>query len=80
VFLGALSEDERGLEDIVGYPPSVDEWLKTYCVSLTDQEMAYYKRHMNEDGISNKYWDAEFCRRGVLGVARAKAWASTNIH
>jgi hypothetical protein len=80
VFLGALSEDERGPEDIVGYPPSIDEWLKTYCVSLTDQEMAYYKRHTGEDGIFNKYWGAENCRRRVLGVARAKVWASATVH
>jgi hypothetical protein len=71
VFLGALHEDERALADILGYPPSIDEWLKTYCLSLSKQEM---------DRTSERYWEAQNCRTGVLTVTRAKAWASTAAH
>jgi hypothetical protein len=65
VFLSVLQERGENIEDVVGYPPSIDEWLNTRCISVTPQEF-------KQPGIkmSNEYIDAENCRASELFFSR----------
>jgi hypothetical protein len=76
VVLGALHDGEGSLDDIVGYPPSIDEWLDTYCIALTPQELARYRSHPIDQAMVEKQVGIKMCRNSALSVARAKAMAS----
>jgi len=80
-FVGRLGTTARplgegSLDDIVGYPPSIDEWLDTYCIALTPQELARYRSHPIDQAMVEKQVGIKMCRNSALSVARAKAMAS----